>query len=40
MDARNAKIRECIAALIMSPFYFSLPLIERRELVLATVGLM
>jgi hypothetical protein len=40
MDAGNDKIRECIAALILSPLYFSLPLIERRQLILATVGLM
>ncbi len=40
MDATNAKIRECIAALILSPFYFSLTLPERRQLILATVGLM
>jgi hypothetical protein len=40
MDDTNAKIRECIAALILSPLYFSLTLTERQELVLATVGLM
>ena len=40
MSQTDKKLRECIASLIMSPLYFSLPLIERHKLVLQTLGLM